>query len=55
MSERGGARLNAGRKKLPVTEVKKPLTVHVSDIEASNFGGRESLKKHIANLIRSKQ
>lgn len=53
--EHGGIRLGAGRKKLPVTEVKRPLTIHVSDLEASSFGGREKLKKHIINLIKSKQ
>ena len=49
--KRGGKRENAGRKAMPNNEVKKPITLYVSDKQVEKFGSRERLKRILTEII----
>ena len=50
-SKRGGARENAGRKPMPDRQVKKPITLYVSDEQVEKFGSRERLRRILTEII----
>jgi len=51
MKKRGGKRENAGRKAMPDNEVKKPITIYVSDEQVSKFGSRDDLRNILIDIV----
>lgn len=51
MKKRGGARENAGRKAMPDNEVKKPITIYVSDQQVAKFGSRDDLRDILIDIV----
>ena len=49
--KRGGARENAGRKAMPDNEVKKPITIYVSDDQVAKFGSRDDLRNILIDIV----
>ena len=49
--KRGGARENAGRKAMPDNEVKKPITIYVSDQQVAKFGSRDDLRDILTDIV----
>ena len=49
--KRGGARENAGRKAMPDNEVKKPITIYVSDEQVAKFGSRDDLRDILIDIV----
>ena len=49
--KRGGARENAGRKPMPDRQVKKPITIYVSDEQVAKFGSRDDLRDILIDIV----
>ena len=49
--KRGGKRENAGRKAMPDNEVKKPITIYVSDQQVAKFGSRDDLRDILIDIV----
>ena len=49
--KRGGKRENAGRKAMPDNEIKKPITIYVSDQQVAKFGSRDDLRDILIDIV----
>ena len=50
-TKHGGKRENAGRKAMPDNQVKKPITIYVSDDQVAKFGSRDDLRDILMDIV----